>query len=230
MTVTDSYSRLILTCRAVPRVTVADVQPVLTDLFRAHGLPLVLRTDNGSPFANRSGLGGLTQLSVWLLKLGVRPQCILPGRPDQNGRHERMHRTLAEETACPPAPTWAAQQARMDAWRRDYNTSRPHEGIGQRTPASLWQPSPRRLPARIDEWDYPADHHRRRVTGKGYILWRDRPLYLTEALREETVALARRDDGDWTVRFRDVDLAVLDKQSNVIRRAAAAEHARHTPA
>ena len=129
------------------------VQPILTRLFQAHGLPLALRTDNGNPFAHRLGLGGLSVLSVWLLTLDIWPDRIAPGRPDQNGRHERMHRTLGEDAARPPSATLPAQQARLEAWRQDFNTNRPHEALGQRCPAVLWQPSPRPFPPIIRAWE-----------------------------------------------------------------------------
>jgi putative transposase len=221
-TVTDGYSRYILATEAVAQTGAEAVQPILTRLFQEYGLPRALRTDNGSPFAHRLGLGGLAVLSVWLLKLNIFPDRIAPGRPDQNARHERMHRTLGEETAKPPAASLAEQQARLEAWRQDYNTNRPHEALGQRCPATLWQPSPRPFPAVIRELDYPPDHHLRRVNSSGYIEWRDQRLYLTEALRRETVALAQRDDGDWAIRFRGFDLAVLDEQTNVVRRTGLA--------
>jgi putative transposase len=218
-TVADGYSRYVLACEPVPRVSATEVRPILTRLFQEHGLPRALRTDNGSPFAHRLGLGGLSELSVWLLMLDIWPDRIAPGRPDQNGRHERMHRTLAAEVTRPPAATVPGQQLRMEAWRQDFNTQRPHEALGQRCPATLWQPSPRRYPDKIRSWDYPADHFVCRVNANGYIGWRDRPLYLTEALRRQTVALAQRDDGDWWVRFRGFDLAVLDERSNALRRS-----------
>jgi putative transposase len=217
-TVTDNYSRMILACEPVARVSAGLVQPILARLFRTLGMPRCLRTDNGSPFANRSGLGGLTTLSVWLLTLDVRPERITPGRPSQNGRHERMHRTLGEDTASPPEATLAEQRARLEAWRVAFNTERPHAALGQRCPAALWQPSPRVFPETIPPWVYPEDHFIRPVTAKGYINWRERPLYLTEALRGQTIALAQRDDGDWAIRFRGFDLAVLGDASGEIRR------------
>src|ERR1700761_4002603 len=217
-TVTDGYSRMILACEPVARVSAELVQPILTRLFRTHGTPRCLRTDNGSPFANRSGLGGLSTLSVWLLMLDIWLERITPGRPTQNGRHERMHRTLGEDTARPPAATLSEQRARLEAWRVAFNTDRPHEALGQRCPAALWQPSPRAFPETIPAWTYPEDHYIRPVNARGYISWRDRPLYLTEALRGQTVALAQRDDGDWAIRFRGFDLAVLGEAGGAVRR------------
>jgi putative transposase len=219
LTVTDNHSRYIFACQVVAKISTAEVQPILTRLFRTHGLPRALRTDNGPPFAHRLGLGGLSVLSVWFLKLNIWPDRIAPGRPDQNGRHERMHRTLGEDVADPPAATLAEQQARFDAWRDDFNANRPHEALGQRCPASLYEPSPRAFPEQIRAWEYPADHHARRVDRKGYIKWRDGGLYLGEALRGETIALARRDDGDWAIRFRSFDLATLSEVTGEIRRS-----------
>jgi putative transposase len=218
LTVTDGYSRYVLGCEAVPQVTFARVQPVLTRLFRDYGLPRALRTDNGNPFARRDGLGGLSQLSVWLLKLDVWPDFILPGRPDMNGRHERMHRVLHEDTISPPAANVLAQQQRFDAWRVDYNAYRPHEALGQRCPATLYTQSARIFPETIAAWTYPADHQLRKVVGDGYIRWREGTLYLSGALRGETVALARRDDGQWAVRFRGFDLAAVNEESGELLR------------
>ena len=228
LTVTDGYSRYVLACRAMPRITVAEVQPVMTALFRTHGLPRALRTDNGPPFASRTGLGGLTGFSVWLLNLDVWPDRIAPGRPDQNGRHERMHRTLGEETANPAAATITAQQARFDAWRVDFNANRPHEALAQRRPGAVYTASARAFPEAIAAWDYPADHHTRRVSGAGVIHWQDATLYLTEALKGQTVGLARRDDGDWAIRFRNFDVAILDQETKAVKRCGLARSGQPT--
>ena len=216
LTVTDGFSRYLITCKAMPQITGACVQPELIAAFRRHGMPYALRTDNGNPFARTRSLAGLTQLSVWLLTLGIWPDRIDPGRPDQNGRHERMHRVLHEDAASPPAATIAAQQARLDAWRADYNAYRPHEALGQRCPAAVYTPSPRAYPERVAQWSYPADHQLRRVGSKGYITWRDRAIYLTEALVGHSVALAQEDDGDWAIRFRQFTLARLSDATGTI--------------
>lgn len=218
LTVADGYSRYLLACQAVPRIGVAEVRPIFERLFREHGLPRALRTDNGSPFANLSALGGLTKLSVWLLKLDILPERIAPGRPAQNGRHERMHRTLAAEPAQPPAASLAEQQRKFDLWREDFNHQRPHEALGQRCPGTVYAVSPRGFPERLQTWDYPADQHIQRVSRDGYIRWQEAWIYLSEALAKETIALAQRDDGDWTVRFRGFDLAILTEANQHWRR------------
>jgi transposase InsO family protein len=222
LTITDGYSRFLLVNRAVARPTFADIRPVFIEAFTQFGLPGALRTDNGSPFANRLGLAGLTQFSVWLLTLNIWPDRIAPGRPDQNGRHERMHRTLAEEAADRRCANIPAQQAKLDAWRDDFNTQRPHQALGQRCPASLYTPSPRAYRQKPEAWSYPADHQVRRVRADGYIPWQDKKLYLTEALIGETVALARCDDGDWMVRFRNFDITKVGDESGKLIRSGLA--------
>lgn len=218
LTVTDNFSRYLLVSQAVPKPSFAAVKPLFIHAFREHGLPASLRTDNGNPFAARRGLAGLSRFSVWLLKLDIWPDRIAPGRPDQNGRHERMHRTLNQDAATPRSADIATQQARMDAWRVDFNTLRPHEALGNRCPASLYVSSTRAYPETLASWDYPQDHHKRLVNKDGYVQWQDRPLYLSEALIGEEVAICRRDDGDWSVRFRAFNLALLAQDTGLLAR------------
>ena len=196
LTVSDLHSRFVLRCQALPRESGALVWPVFEALFRTYGLPQCLRTDNGSPFASRAP-GGLTALTVRWVKLGIWPERIAPGRPDQNGCHERMHRTLKAETAAPPRPTARAQQRAFMRFQREFNTVRPHEALGQLPPASRYAPSPRPYPRRLPEPAYPAHFEVRRVRHSGEIKWQGERLYLSEVLRGEPVGLEEIADGVW---------------------------------
>jgi len=215
LTITDTASRYLIDVR-IAEPAVEGVRPVFARAFEAHGLPAAIRCDNGSPFGS-SGAGGLTRLSVWWLKLGIRPHFIRPASPQDNGRHERMHRTLKAETAKPASASLAEQQARFDAFRAHYNTERPHEALAQHPPVSRWSPSPRPMPGRIDEPWYDADHQVRRVRTAGEIQWRGQLVFIGGALRGESVGLAEREDGSHLVRFCDVDLGVLDRSGRFLR-------------
>lgn len=217
LTVSDGYSRYLLTCRAVRRADYACVRPVFERLFRAHGLPVAIRTDNGVPFASVAA-GGLSRLSVWWIKLGIVPERIAPGHPEQNGRHERMHRTLKAETARPPRATRRAQQRAFDAFRREYNEERPHEALGQRPPASAYRPSVRPCPSRVPEMEYGAGFEVRRVRSNGQIKWRGATHFLSEVLVGEPVGLRREDERIWKVYFGPVELARWDEWTGDLRR------------
>jgi len=209
LTIADSHSRFLIEVRITPP-TVAGVQPIFAAAFRAHGLPGAIRCDNGAPFGS-SGAGGLTRLSAWWLKLGIAPHFIRPASPQENGRHERMHRTLKAQTSRPPAATAAEQQARFDAFRRHYNEERPHEALGQRPPGACYVPSPRHLPDRIaDPW-YDADHQIRRVRSSGEIMWHGERVFVSEALIGELVGIAEVETGDYVVRFCDLDVGLIDR-------------------
>jgi transposase InsO family protein len=224
LTVTDAMSRYILALRAV-EPTMAGVDPAVERLFREHGLPERLRMDNGPPFAS-TGAGGLSRLSAKWVKLGVVLERITPGRPQENGRHERMHRTLKAETGRPPAPTVAEQQARFDAFREDFNHHRPHEALGQTPPASRWRPSPRPYPERIEEPWYDAEHEVRRVRPTGEIKWRGGLVFVSEALAGEPVGIAELASGDWLVRFCTVELGLIERRSKSFHRFGAARPGR----
>jgi transposase InsO family protein len=215
LTLSDGYSRFLLDIRIVAPTT-EGAQPVFTAAFRAYGLPRAIRCDNGPPFGSR-GAAGLTRLSAWWAKLGVEPHFIEPASPQENGRHERMHRTLKQQTLRPPARRAPDQQARFDAFRAHYNAERPHEALGQRFPAELYQPSPRPLPARLDDPEYDADHELRRVRTDGGIKWRGKPVFISEALIGELVGILELETGDDLVRFGQLDLGLIDRQGRFSR-------------
>ena len=177
-------------------------------LFRRYGLPERIRTDNGAPFASNA-LGRLSTLSVWWVRLGIRPELIEPAHPEQNGRHERMHKTLKAETARPPRRTLAAQQRRFDWFRQRYNTERPHEALGQRLPASLYQASPRPYPTTLLPITYPGHYEVRRVSRNGGIRWGSRWVNVSHVLAELDVGFEEIDDGLWEVYFGPVWLGRL---------------------
>jgi transposase InsO family protein len=209
LTVTDTASRYLIATRIVAPTT-AGVKSAFERVFECYGLPDAIRSDNGSPFGS-TGAGGLSRLSVWFLKLGIEPCHIRPGSPQENGRHERMHRTMKAQTAVTPAATMAEQQARFDAFRTHYNRERPHEALDQTPPAAHWQPSFRAMPVRIDEPWYDADHEVRRANHKGCIKWRGEYIFIGEALARETIGITEIEDGRHLVRFCRRDLGVIDR-------------------
>jgi putative transposase len=219
LTVTDADSRYLLECRIVPP-TYEGVFPVMEGLFKEHGLPLAIRSDNGPPFGS-SGAGGLTRLAVHWLKLGLTIERIVPGKPHQNGRHERMHATLKANTASPPAADPAAQQARSDRFRIEFNEVRPHEALGQATPASRWRPSCRPYPSRIEEPAYDPSNAIRRVRQNGEIKWRGNTIFISDVLVGEPVGLAETETGEFIVRFARLDLGLINRAGTKMRRFTA---------
>lgn len=211
LTIADACSRFVLCCRIV-RPSADGVRPWFERAFRAYGLPRALRTDNGSPFAT-TGAGQLSRLAVWWLKLGIQLDRIDPGHPEQNGRHERFHLTLQQETTTPPARSPDVQQRRFDRMRREFNTERPHEALGQQPPARVYVASPRPYPAQLEDAWYDATHAVRRVNATGQIKWRGDLVFVSEAVRGEVVGLVETPRGDWTVRFMQVELGRLDRQT-----------------
>jgi transposase InsO family protein len=211
LTVVDLYSRDPRVIHALRSTQGAPVQDVLTRLFERDGLPEVLRSDCGSPFASRA-LGKLSRLSVWWLKLGIRLERNDPGHPEQNGAHERMHRTLKAETTRPPQFDFAQQQRVFDAFREEYSQQRPHEGIGMRCPAELYVTSARTLPAALPVVRYPGHYEIRSVRPDGYIKWTGRTLFVSEALAGERVGLEEVDDGLWSLYFGSTLLGRFDAQ------------------
>lgn len=215
LTITDAASRYLIEVKIVDPTWVG-VRAALERVFGDIGLPGAIRSDNGTPFGS-SGAGGLSALSVWWLKLGIEPRYIPPSSPQDNGRHERMHRTMKAQTSQPAAASKREQQARFDRFRRHYNEERPHEALAQATPAALWQPPARALPAHLDDAWYDADHEVRRVRPTGEIKWRNGLVFIGEAFAGELVGLAEIDDGVHAVRFCHRSLGLLGREGRFLR-------------
>lgn len=215
LTVSDCCTRYCIACKGLERPRHGEVKRELEKAFMRYGLPGIIRTDNGPPFAS-TGLGGLTELSVWWVKLGITPERIEPGHPEQNGRLERFHRTLKAETAAPSKQDRHSQQQAFDAFVEEYNCARPHEALGQKTPASLYQPSPRQYPLRIRELEYPGHVQVRRVRSNGEVKWKGDRVFLSEALRGEPVGLQQQDTHLFAILFGPLQIGALDDRSRTV--------------
>jgi putative transposase len=200
LTVRDLASRYILGFYLLPRQSVEGVRRVMERLFKLYGLPQVIRVDNGSPFGATGALG-LTRLSAWWIKLGIKVEFIEPGHPEQNGAHEQMHRVYKAETLHPVARTLRGQKNRTRQWCWEYNYQRPHEALGMGVPVDYYRKSRRRLPARSQPWKYPKDWLSRLVKGKGMISLNGRSRFVGEAFETERVGLKRIQPGKWAVYF-----------------------------
>jgi putative transposase len=216
LTVTDAYSRYLLRCQALARTDTDHVWPVLDAAFREFGLPCAMRSDNGSPFAS-CGAGGLSTLSVRLIKAGVVPERIKPGKPQQNGRHERMHLTLLQDAATPPARSLREQLKRLREFQRLYNEERPHQALGNATPADRYTPSPRRFDGVLREPEYDAGLKVRRVRHNGEIRWRNDTIYVNQALAGEPIALEENAVG-WTVSYGPIMLGTIALHDDRLRK------------
>lgn len=210
LTITDAASRYLIACTGLKRPTFDEVKPIFELAFREFGLPRAMRADNGPPFSTTS-LGGLSKLAVWWLKLGIIPERIRPGHPEENGRHERMHRTLKDAVASPPKESFRAQQRAFDWFIKDYNEVRPHEALGQQTPASVYFTSPRNYPSRIDQPRYTADVTVRRVRTNGDIKWKGNRVFISEALIGEPIGLKQISERTWAIYYGPLEIGMLDE-------------------
>lgn len=217
LTISDGYSRFLLRCQAMEGTGERNARGVMEAAFREYGLPEVMRTDNGEPFGS-VGLGGLSGLSVWWLKLGIRPERIQPGKPQQNGRHERMHRSLKQATAQPPAANLRRQQESFDRFRQEYNWERPHEALQMQTPADLYLPNGRSYPARLREPEYCAEWEVRSVGPCGTMRWRNAKPFVGKVLGGEVIGLEPIDDGEWKLWFFGYPLGIFDERKGVVRK------------
>lgn len=213
LTISDNFSRYLLLCRALARPTFEQVQPWFEWVFREFGLPEVIRTDNGTPFASLA-LGGLSQLSKWWIKLGIKPERIQPGKPAQNGRHERMHRTLKE--AVPPQKDLLTQQSCYEPFLREYNDQRSHESLGRKPPVTVHYVSPRSYPVKLPEVQYESGVTVRHVRRRGQIKWRGQLIYLTHVLANEPVGLKLIGEDKWEVRYSFHLLGLLEGKNKSI--------------
>jgi putative transposase len=205
LTVTDGYSRYLLGCQALSSTAVNEAKPVFTRLFKQFGLPKRIRTDNGVPFATNT-LARLSSLSAWWVRLGVLPEFIEPGKPQQNGRHERMHRTLKAETTRPAAGNLRAQQQKFNRFQVEFNTERPHEALDMRTPDQLYSASMRSMPNRPPPLEYPDRFEVRYVSANGGIRWNRSWVNVSIVCVGEYVGLEEIDDGIWNVYFGPLKL------------------------
>lgn len=208
-TLADAHTRYLLACQAETATSLVGARSGFLNAFLTYGMPEAIRTDNGTPFVGQ-GASGLSTLSVWWMKLGIRHQRIPKGRPDQNGRHERMHRTLKAETTRPPEGCSEKQQGRFDRFRREFNEERPHEALGQQTPASLYENSPRAYPERIAPPEYPGHYERRKFNNVGGFKFGGLSFFVSQPLAGETLGLVEIDNDIWSVRFYDHELGRIN--------------------
>lgn len=211
-TLADAHTRYILNCRAQLSTHLKGVRQGFTEAFRCYGLPRAIRTDNGPPFVAH-GLTELSSLGVWLIQLGIHHQRIQPRRPDQNGRHERMHRTLKAETTRPPQSNLKEQQKRFDAFRSEFNNERPHEALGQKPPASQYIASLRPYPETPPAPEYPGHFERRKVDAAGSFTFKQHRLFIAHPLKDQWLGLVELEDDLWSVRFYDYELGRINSRA-----------------
>jgi len=209
LTITDLHSRYLLRCQGLSSTRHVQAYPVFLAAFREYGLPQVIRTDNGWPFASRAP-GGLSRLGVWWLRLGIRPERIVPGHPEQNGSHERMHRTLKAEATSPRERTLTGQQRHLATWTREFNELRPHEALGMLTPSDCYTTSSRCYPRRLAQPDYDSGFRTTRVQPQGHASLRNRTLYVGHNLAGFRVGCRQVDDTIHAVYFFDYLIGKVD--------------------
>jgi len=216
LTVADLASRFLLTCHGLRSTTCELAKPIFERAFREYGLPRAIRTDNGVPFAT-AAIHGLSFLNVYWMQLGIAHQRIHPASPQENGAHERMHRTLKRQAIKPVRATCTAQQRNVDAFRREYHDERPHESLGQTTPASHYTTSPRPYPTRLPAPEYPGHFLVKTITTAGTFRFGKRLVYLANALTNHKIGMEETDDGLWSIHFHTVLLATFDERDYIIQ-------------
>ena len=210
LTMVDHVSRYLLSCTALRSTALSEAWPVIKRVFREHGLPVAMQSDNGPPFGAPNG--HFSTLSVRLMMLGVLPVFGRPSHPEDNGRHERMHRDLKCETTLPPGATMGAQQKRFNEFKRRYNIERPHEGLGMQRPGRVFKNSPRPYPRTIAKPQYDAHVEVRKVSSGGRIKWQDQSIFISEALKGQLIGVERTGDGICTLQFHRFTIGKIDER------------------
>ena len=214
LTVLDADSRFLLGSTALLSTATVPVQIVFERHFEEYGMPRVIRSDNGIPFASARSIGRLTTLAAWWIRLGIQPERIKPAHPEQNGQHERMHRTLKAEATRPPSATLIQQQQRFERFRQEYNEERPHESLNQATPASRYTKSARFFPSSLPHLEYPTHFEMRTCGGNGMIWFRGYQFYLSAALIDQDIGFEEVGDGIWELSFGRLLLGTFHHPSN----------------
>jgi len=218
LTITDNHSRYLLRCQSLKNTAYEAAKSQMEQAFREYGLPDFIRSDNGTPFSSRAA-GGISQLAKWWIRLGIRPQRIKPGKPQQNGRHERMHRTLKEATAKPPAYNEKVQQEKFDAFVYEYNHERSHEGLKRKCPCDVYQPSLKPFPEVLPKIIYDEGSETRKVKRGGEIKWRNHHIYISQVLRDERICLEEIDEDVFAVFYGFYKLGEIIGREKQLRRA-----------
>ncbi len=227
LTVCDMHSRYLLGCQGHDAISLKQTKLCFTRLFNDYGLPQRIRTDNGVPFASNA-IGRLSTLSVWWIKLGIYPEQIEPGKPQQNGKHERMHRTLKKEATIPPERNLSTQQKRFDAFGEEYNNVRPHEALDMKTPASIYVASPRTMPKKLKHFDYPCHFEVRRVSKNSGIRWKHQWVAISTTLAEEYIGFEETEDGIYNIYFCNVLIGRFFEDQLKVRDVIERVPVRHT--
>ncbi len=220
LTISDAYSRFLLSCFGLPSVATAPAMQVFRRAFEEYGMPNVIRSDNGQPFGAPSiAARAVSRLGVWFIKLGIRPERIEPASPDQNGRHERMHWTLKQETALPARSSFRSQQRAFDRFRDEYNHERPHEALNNLTPATLYRPSRRSFPrGELPDLAYPTSFKARRARRTGEISWMRKEVFVSEVFGHEVLGLLEQKGGSWDVYCGPMYIGLMSQRGAYVPR------------
>jgi transposase InsO family protein len=208
LTLTDQYSRFILGCEGMAAISDEAAREACEEIFHRYGLPKAMRSDNGAPFAS-AGLANLTQLSAFWMRLGIELERIRPAHPEENGQHERMHRTLKAETTRPPRTNLLQQQECFDRFVDVFNRERPHEALQMKRPVQLYQPSSRKMPNALPEPSYPEHDDVIAVSGSGNVYFRRRQFYVSQALAYQYLGIREESDGRWLTTFMNLNIGYL---------------------